>query len=94
VLYISGATENSRLALLNIRNLLDKHLAGRCQLAVVDLYQDPWRAEQHDVIAVPMLIKTRPSPLRRLIGDLSDEGRVLSGLDLIPRGAAELGVRP
>jgi circadian clock protein KaiB len=84
VLYVSGATENSRLALLNMRILADKHLKGRYNLAVVDLYQDPRRARRHDVIALPMLVKTLPLPMRRIVGDLSDEGRVLSGLDLPP----------
>ncbi len=84
VLYISGATENSRLALLNMRILADKHLKGRYHLAVVDLYQDPWRARRHDVIALPMLVKTLPLPVKRMVGDLSDESRVLSGLDLPP----------
>ncbi len=84
MLYISGATENSRLALLNMRILADKHLKGRYHLAVVDLYQDPWRARRHDVIALPMLVKTLPLPVKRMVGDLSDESRVLSGLDLPP----------
>jgi circadian clock protein KaiB len=93
VLYISGATENSRAALLNIRTLVDKHLGGRCRLAVVDLYQDPRRAGKHDVVAVPMLVRTLPLPVRRMIGDLSDEGRVLIGLDLVPRRGGALGDR-
>jgi circadian clock protein KaiB len=84
VLYISGATENSRLALLNMRSLADKHLEGRYHLAVVDLYQDPRRARRHDVVALPMLVKTLPLPVRRMVGDLSDELRVLVGLDLPP----------
>jgi circadian clock protein KaiB len=92
--YISGATENSRLALLNIRTLVDKHLGGQCRLAVVDLYQDPRRAGRHDVVAVPTLVKTLPLPVRRMIGDLSDEGRVLIGLDLAPRRRADISDRP
>jgi circadian clock protein KaiB len=85
VLYISGATEHSRLALANIRSLGERHLEGRYRLAVVDLFQDPGHARKHDVVAVPMLVKTLPLPLRRMIGDLSDEERVLIGLDLAPR---------
>jgi circadian clock protein KaiB len=84
VLYISGATENSRLALLNMRNLADKYLEGRYHLAVVDLYQDPRRARRHEVVALPMLVKTLPLPVRRVVGDLSDESRVMMGLDLPP----------
>jgi circadian clock protein KaiB len=93
VLYISGATENSRLALLNIKALVDKYLGGCCRLSVVDLYQDPRRAAKHDVVAVPMLVKTLPLPVRRMIGDLSDEGRVLIGLDLVPRPGGEISDR-
>ena len=88
VLYISGATENSRLALLNTRSLADKHLEGRYHLAVVDLYQYPRRASLHDVIALPMLVNMLPLPVRRMVGDLSDEGRVLTWLDLPPMKSA------
>lgn len=84
VLYISGATENSRLALLNAKNLGEKHLQGRYRLAVIDLFQEPLQARQHDVLAVPMLIKTQPPPERRMVGNLSDENRVLFGLDILP----------
>jgi circadian clock protein KaiB len=82
VLYISGATEHSRLALSNIRSLGEKHLEGRYRLAVVDLFQDPGQARTHDVLALPMLVKKLPLPIRRMIGDLSNEERVLIGLDL------------
>jgi circadian clock protein KaiB len=82
VLYISGATEHSRLALMNMRVLADKHLKGRYRIEVVDLYQEPRRATRHDVIALPMLVKTLPLPMRRMVGDLSNESRVLIGLDL------------
>jgi len=93
VLYISGATENSRLALLNMTLLADKHFKGRYRLDVIDLYQYPQRARRHDVIALPMLVKTHPLPLRRMVGDLSDEGRVLLGLDLLPVREGQLDVR-
>ncbi len=84
-LYISGATENSRLALLNARNLGEKHLRGRYRLAVIDLFQDPRQARKHDVLAVPMLVKTLPLPVRRMVGNLFDENRVLIGLDILPQ---------
>jgi circadian clock protein KaiB len=89
VLYISGATEHSRLALMNLRTLADRHLKGRYNLAVVDLYQEPRRATHHDVVALPMLVRTLPLPMRRIVGDLSNENRVLNGLDLL---ANELAV--
>jgi circadian clock protein KaiB len=81
--YISGATEHSRLALSNIKSLGEKHLKGRYRLAVVDLYQQPELARGEAIIATPTLVKKLPFPLRRMVGDLSDEERVLVGLDLI-----------
>jgi len=85
VLYISGATENCRLALANVKAVGEKHLKGRYRLAVVDLYQQPELARDKDVVAVPMLVKSLPLPLRRMVGDLSSEERVLIGLDLVPK---------
>jgi circadian clock protein KaiB len=84
-LYISGATEQSRLALANIRAVGEKHLKGRYRLSVVDVYQEPEQARKHEIIAVPALVKELPPPLRRMVGDLSNEERVLIGLDLIPK---------
>jgi circadian clock protein KaiB len=87
VLYISGATEHSRLALSNIRSLGERHLEGRYRLAVVDLFQDPKQARAHDVLALPMLVKKLPLPIRRMIGDLSNEEQVLVALDIaVPAG--------
>jgi circadian clock protein KaiB len=83
-LYISGATENSQLALLNAKNLAEKHLPGRYRLEVIDLFQEPRQARKHDVVAVPMLVKTQPLPVRRIVGNLLDEKRVLTGLDMLP----------
>ena len=63
---------------------LDEHLAGRFDLEVVDIYQQPELAEENQVVAAPTLLKLLPPPLRRIIGDLSDEGRVLRALELTP----------
>ncbi len=84
MLYISGATENSQRALLNIQILGQKHLRGRYRLSVVDLFQEPLRARKHAVVALPTLVKTLPLPVRRLVGGLADEMRVLIGLELVP----------
>lgn len=84
-LYISGATEQSRLALTNIKAIAEKYLEGRYHLVVIDLYQQPERASEQEIIAVPMLIKKLPLPLRRMVGDLTCEDRVLIGLDLVPK---------
>ena len=85
VLFISGASDRSRLALANIKAIASQHLDGRYRLSVVDLYQQPQRAREHEIIAVPTLVKRLPQPLRRLIGDLSDEDRVMIGLDIVPK---------
>jgi circadian clock protein KaiB len=85
VLFIGGATDRSRVALANVKAIAAEHLAGRYRLSVVDLYQQPERAREHEIIAVPTLVKRLPEPLRRLIGDLSDEERVMIGLDIVPK---------
>lgn len=91
VLFISGASERSRVALANIKAIANEHLKGRYRLAVVDLYQQPERAREHEIIAVPTLVKRLPTPLRRLIGDLSDEDRVMVGLDIVPKSRSGRG---
>jgi circadian clock protein KaiB len=91
VLFISGASDRSRLALANIKAIANEHLNGRYRLSVVDLYQQPERAREHEIIAVPTLVKRLPQPLRRLIGDLSDEDRVMVGLDIVPKLRAGRG---
>lgn len=84
-LYVAGMTPRSSRAITNIKEICEEYLKGRYDLQVIDLYQQPILAEGHQIIAVPTLIKRLPVPLRRLIGDLSDRGRVLIGLDLKPR---------
>ena len=77
-LYIGGASPNSLQANTNIRKICKRHLNGWCQLAVVDIYQQPERAALDQIVAVPMLVKRLPPPLRRLFGPLSDSRQVLS----------------
>ncbi len=84
-LYITGLTPRSTRAIENIREICDKHLKGRYELEIVDLYQNPQLAQGEQIIAAPTLIKKLPAPLRRLVGDLSDTERVLLGLDLRPK---------
>jgi circadian clock protein KaiB len=87
-LYVTGATGRSLHAIQNIKRVCNEHLAGRYELEVVDLYKNLPLARKDEVIAVPTLIKREPLPLRRLIGDMSDEARVLAGLDIRPEKAA------
>jgi len=89
VLFIAGATERSRSALANVKGFGERALKGRYRLSVVDLYQQPGAARGQDIVAVPTLVKRLPLPLRRVVGDLSDEDRVLVGLDLVPNPPRE-----
>lgn len=83
-LYVSGASPRSTAALETIRRICDDELVGRVDLRVVDVAQEPGRMIADQVLAVPTLVKHQPLPLRRLVGDLADAGRVRAGLDLGP----------
>ena len=88
-LYVTGTTGKSVRAIQNVRRICEEHLNGVYDLEVVDIYKNLPLARGDQIIAAPTLIKRLPSPLRRLIGDMSDEQRVLVGLDIRPsRGAA------
>jgi circadian clock protein KaiB len=79
-LYITGASSRSSRAVLNVKLLCEKHLHGRYTLEVVDIYQQPERAREGDVVASPTLVKQLPLPIRRFIGDMSDKQKILIGL--------------
>ena len=81
-LYIAGATPKSSQAITNIKQICEEHLKGRYELEVVDIYQQPVLAKGEQIIAVPTLVKKLPLPLRRFIGSMADEERILMGLDL------------
>jgi circadian clock protein KaiB len=81
-LYVTGMTPRSTRAIENVRTICEEHLAGRYDLEVIDIYQQPTLAKGEQIIAAPTLIKKLPLPLRRVIGDMSSTERVLLGLDL------------
>jgi circadian clock protein KaiB len=81
-LFITGASPNSSRAIANLKEICEKHLKGKYELEIIDVYQQPLMAESEQIIALPLLIKKFPSPERRMIGDLSDTGKVLKGLSL------------
>ena len=81
-LYVAGLMPKSMLAIANMKKICEEHLHGQYELEVIDLYQQPQLAQGDQIVAVPALIKKLPSPLRRIIGDMSDTERVLVGLDL------------
>ena len=82
-LYVTGLTPRSSLAVTNLKAVCDEYLAGRYDLEVIDIYQQPVLARGEQIVAAPTLIKKLPLPIRRIIGDLSDRERVLVGLDLL-----------
>jgi len=84
-LYIAGNTSASGRLVECLHALCDDHLKERYQLTVVDVFQQPELAKEEQIVAVPTLIKKRPEPSRKIVGDLSDEERVLVGLGLKPR---------
>jgi len=84
-LYVAGITPRSTEAIANVTALCEEHLAGRYDLEIVDLYQQPVLATGEQIIAAPTLIRKLPLPLRRLIGDMSQKERILVGLDLRPK---------
>lgn len=81
-LFVSGMTPNSRKAIDNVKKLCEKHLKGRYELEIVDIYQQPALAQEGQIVAAPTLLKELPLPLRKFIGDMSNTDRILLGLDL------------
>jgi len=81
-LYVTGATPNSTRAIANLKAFCETYLAGKYELEIIDVYQQPLIAEYDQLIALPMLLKLSPGQQRRLIGDMSDTDKVLRGLNL------------
>jgi circadian clock protein KaiB len=81
-LYVAGTSGKSVRAIQNVRRICEEHLRGVYDLEVVDIYKNLPLAKGDQIIAAPTLIKRLPAPLRKLIGDMSDEQRVLVGLDI------------
>lgn len=83
-LYIAGQTPKSILALSNITRYCEEHLEGKYSIEVIDLLKNPQLAEGDQIFAIPTLVRKFPEPLRKIIGDLSNEERVLVGLNIRP----------
>jgi len=84
-LYIAGMTPKSTHALTNIQKICETYLAGRYELKVIDIYQQPQLAKGEQIIATPTLIKKLPLPLRKFVGDMSNTEKFLVGIDLKPK---------
>jgi circadian clock protein KaiB len=91
-LFVNGASDLSVRAIADATQLCENHLAGSYHLTVVDLFQDPDAGIGSGVQAAPTLVKNRPLPERKLVGDLSHQGRVLLAL-AIPAGGVAVSVR-
>ncbi len=83
-LYIAGQTARSMAAFANLQRICQTHLAGRYSIEVIDLVKAPQLAAGDQILAVPTLVRRRPETIKKIIGDLSDESRVLVGLDVKP----------
>ncbi len=82
-LYIAGQTPRSVAAFRNLKRVCEDYLAGRYEIEVIDLLVNPRLAKDHQIIAIPTLVRTLPDPVRKVIGDLSDIERTLVGLVLV-----------
>ncbi|MFS2187380.1 MULTISPECIES: circadian clock KaiB family protein [unclassified Mucilaginibacter] len=83
-LYIAGKTAKSVTALTNLKKYCEEHLKGQYVIEVIDLLQQPQLAEGDQIFAIPTLVRKVPEPIRKIIGDLSNEEKVLVGLNIIP----------
>jgi circadian clock protein KaiB len=83
-LYVAGYTAKARAAIDNLTRICETHLKGRYQIEVIDLLENPKLAAGDQILAVPTLVRHLPEPIKKIIGDLSNEERVLVGLDLQP----------
>ncbi|ARS38439.1 circadian clock protein KaiB [Sphingobacteriaceae bacterium GW460-11-11-14-LB5] len=81
-LYVAGKTSKSVAALENLKKLCEEHLKGKYSIEVIDLLEKPQLAEGDQIFAIPTLVKKVPEPVRKIIGDLSNEEKVLVGLDI------------
>ena len=81
-LYITGSTPRSTRAVENLRRICERHIPQRYDIEIIDIYADPEAARAGQIIAAPTLVRVMPEPVRRVIGDLADEDRVLLGLEL------------
>ena len=83
-LYVAGSTARSVKAFANLKRICERHLKGEYQIEVIDVLENPQLAAGDQILALPTLVRKLPEPMKKIIGDLSKEERVLIGLDLRP----------
>lgn len=81
-LFITGITPRSLEAIEKVRELCEEHLKGRYKLEIIDLYKQPDKARTNQVFAAPTLVRLLPLPVRKVIGDMTEKEKLLSGLDI------------
>jgi circadian clock protein KaiB len=81
-LYVAGDSPRSRAAIANLRRMCEKHIPGRYDIEIIDLLENPTLARTHQILAIPTLVRKVPEPLKRVIGDLSDEDKAMLSLEL------------
>jgi circadian clock protein KaiB len=86
-LYVAGQTAKSLAAFANLKRICETHLAGQYCIEVIDLTKTPQLAAGDQILAVPTVVRRLPEPIKKIIGDFSDEERVLVGLDVQPISA-------
>jgi circadian clock protein KaiB len=84
-LYVAGQSPKSLAAFSNLKRICEEHLKGEYTIEVIDLLKNPQLAKGDEIIAIPTLVRKLPEPIRKIIGDLSNEENVLVGLQLRPR---------
>ncbi|MGV3618996.1 MAG: circadian clock KaiB family protein [Fimbriimonas sp.] len=84
-LYVAGQTPKSMTAFANLKRICEEHLPGRYNIEIVDLMKHPELAQEHQIVAIPTLVRKVPTPMRKVIGDLSNTERALVGMSLVPR---------
>jgi circadian clock protein KaiB len=89
-LYVAGQTPRCVEAFRHLQQLCEEHLEGRYTIEVIDLLKNPTLAAGDQIIAIPTLVRKLPTPMKKIIGDLSNTERVLVGLNLTPRAAPPL----
>jgi circadian clock protein KaiB len=84
-LYVAGQTPKSLTAIANLKKICEEHLKGQYRIEVVDLLKNPQLAAGDQILAIPTLVRKLPEPIKKIIGDLSSEEKVLIGLDVRSR---------
>lgn len=81
-LYVAGQTPKSVTALANLKKICDEHLTNQYKIEVVDLVRNPQLARKDQILAIPTLVRNLPTPIKKIVGDLSNTDKVLLGLEL------------